>query len=163
LLGVWTARYWSRTYQGIGDKFPRSEAPHSKASTRGPQVPRTWDNLPSMAMVPVTEPFSFQTLVGYVSQEASDKQLVCIVVWGWTVSQAQAFWHIQELYRFADDPSLVLMRFTAPAPSDEQLIVRASFMRDIASHVRATRLRELIDELSRLARGRGFHTATVQR
>jgi hypothetical protein len=145
------------------DKFPRPEAAHSKKSPRTPQVPRTWDNLPSMAMVPVPEPFSFQTLTAYVSEEASDKQLVCIVVWGWTASQEEAFRHIQELYRFADDPSLVLMRFTAPVPGNEQLIVRASFMRDIAPHVTATRLRDLIDELSLLARERGFHTTTVQR
>jgi hypothetical protein len=145
------------------EKFYRPEAPHSQASTRTPELPHTWDNLPSMAMVPVSEPFSFPTLAAYVSKEAPDKQLVSIVVWGWTASQEQAFRHIKELYRFVDDPSLVLMRFIAPFPGEEQIIVRASFMRDIVPHVTATRLRELIDELSRLACERCFHTIAVER
>ncbi len=128
--------------------------------TRG-KVPN-WESLPSLAMIPVHEPFSYPELVSYVSKEAPDKELICIVVWGWTVSQEKAFQHIQYLYAFADDRRLVLMRFTAPVLGNEQLIIRASFMKETSAEVKANRLQELIEQLSGLAKARGLHTKTVE-
>lgn len=126
------------------------------------QVPRTWDNLPSMVMVPVHRGFSYSHLVKSITDQASDKQLVCFVPWVWTSSEEDAARRIQLLYEFADDPSLVLMRFLAPVPGQEQIIIRASFMKESVSQVTASNLFDLAERLSRLARENGLITTTVE-
>ncbi len=133
---------------------PRAETPQ--------KVARDWDNLPSMVMTPVPRSFSYSDLARQVSSQAADKQLVCLLAWGWTASQEQAFQHIQELYSFTDDPKLVLMRFLSPVPGAEQLIIRATFMRETAPHIHLTWLYELSERLSRLAAEHGFHTKTLE-
>ena len=126
------------------------------------RVPRDWENLPSMVMVPVSRGFSFRDLVNSITKQAPEKELVCLVHWGWATSQEQAFHRIQLLYQFADDPGLVLMRFLAPVRGQEQLIIRASFMRKIASEVEESTLFNLTECLSQLARKEGLHTMTVE-
>jgi len=139
-------------------KFDKTRATKREAISK---VPRTWQNLPSLVMMVVWEPFSYSEIVSQISCEAPDKELASIVLSGWTQSEEQALRKIEYLYQFADDSKLVLMRFTAPVPGVEQLIIRASFMRDTVSEVKAKRLKDLIEELSLLARARGFRTTTV--
>jgi len=126
------------------------------------QVPRTWENLPSMVMTPVPAGFSYSHLVTSITDQAPNKQLVCLVNWGWTNSEEDAARRIQLLYEFADDPQLVLMRFLAPVPGQEQIIIRASFMRETASQVAASNLFDLAERLSQLARQKGLNTTTVE-
>jgi len=125
-------------------------------------VPRSWENLPSMVMAPVPKGFSYSQLVGSITNQAPDKELVCLVYWGWSSSQEDAARRINLLYEFADDPHLVLMRFLAPVPGQEQIIVRASFMRETVSKVAASNLFDLAERLSQLAREKGLHTTTVE-
>lgn len=126
------------------------------------QVPRTWENLPSMVMAPVRRGFSYSHLVKSITDQAPDKQLVCFVQWGWTSSEEDAARRIQLLYEFADDPRLVLMRFLAPVPGQEQIIIRASFMKESVSQVTASNLFDLAERLSHLARENGLITTTVE-
>ncbi len=126
------------------------------------QISRTWDNLPSMVMTPVPMGFSYSHLVRSITDQAPDKQLVCLVHWGWISSEQDAARRIQLLYEFADDPRLVLMRFLAPVPGQEQIIIRASFMRETASQVTASNLFDLAERLSQLAREKGLNTTTVE-
>lgn len=126
------------------------------------QVPRTWENLPSMVMAPVPRGFFYSDLVKSITGQAPDKQLVCLVQWGWTSSQEEAARRISLLYEFADDPQLVLMRFLAPVPGQEQIIIRASFMRETVSQVTASNLFDLAERLSELAREKGLHTTAVE-
>lgn len=125
-------------------------------------VPRTWKNLPSMVMTPVPKGFSYSHLVKSITDQAPDKQLVCLVHWGWTSSEEEAARRIQFLYEFAEDPMLVLMRFLAPIPGQEQLIIRASFMRETVFQVTASNLFDLAEHLSKLAREKGLNTTTVE-
>lgn len=125
-------------------------------------VPRTWENLPSLVMTPVPRGFSYSHLVKSMTDQAPDKQLVCLVHWGWTSSEEDAARRIQLLYEFADDPRLVLMRFLAPVPGQEQIIIRASFMRETASQVAASNLFDLAERLSQLARQKSLNTTTVE-
>jgi hypothetical protein len=126
------------------------------------KVPRDWDNLPSLAMTWVYEPFSYYELVRYVSMQAPDKQLVCVVPYGWEVSPGQAFHDIQLLYEFADDPKLVLMCIVCPLSNNIKIIIRATFMQESVSQVEATNFRDLIFKLSNLAKSRGLTTKTVK-
>lgn len=114
-----------------------------------------------MVMTPVSQGFSYRDLVKSIVDQAPDKELVCLVHWGWTNSREQAFHRIQLLYEFADDPELVLMRFLAPVPGQEQLIIRASFMRETAAEVEVSNLYDLAERLSQLARTSALHTKTV--
>jgi hypothetical protein len=125
-------------------------------------APRTWENLPSMVMTPVPKGFSYSQVVGLIANQAPDKELVCLVYWGWTSSQEDAARRMNLLYAFADDPDLVLMRFLAPIPGQEQIIVRASFMRDTVSKVSESNLFDLAERLSHLAMVKGLHTTTVE-
>ncbi len=126
------------------------------------QVPRTWENLPSMVMSPVPRGFSYPYLVKSITEQAPDKQLVCLVQLGWTSSEEDAARRIQLLYEFADDHRLVLMRFLAPVPGQEQIIIRASFMKESVSQVTASNLFDLAERLSHLARENGLITTTVE-
>lgn len=123
-------------------------------------VPRTHENLPSMVMIPVNNGFSYSNLVTSIIDQAPDKELVCLVDWGWTISQEDASRQINLLYEFADDPQLVIMRFIAPDREQHQIIVRASFMRETVSQVAVSNLFDLTECLSELARKKGFHTTT---
>jgi len=115
-----------------------------------------------MVMAPVPRGFSYSDLVKSITGQAPDKQLVCLVQWGWTSSQEEAARRISLLYEFADDPQLVLMRFLAPVPGQEQIIIRASFMRETVSQVTASNLFDLAERLSELAREKGLHTTAVE-
>lgn len=126
------------------------------------QVPRTWENLPSMVVAPVPKVFSYSRLVKSITNQAPDKQLVSLVQSGWSTSQEDATRRINLLYEFADDPQLVLMRFLAPIPGQEQIIIRASFMTEIVSQVAASNLFDLAERLSQLAREKGLHTITTE-
>jgi hypothetical protein len=123
-------------------------------------VPRTHENLPSMVMIPVNKGFTYSHLVKSIIDQAPDKELVCLVDWGWTISQEDASRQIGLLYEFADDPQLVVMRFIAPDTEQQQIIVRASFMRETVSQVAVSNLLDLTECLSDLARKKGFHTTT---
>lgn len=124
------------------------------------RAPRDWDHLPSLAMTPVYEPFSYRELVKYMCAQAPDKQLVCVVPYGWGTTQEQAFRDIELLYEFADDPKLVMMCVIGPRPTDIQVILRGTFMRESVTHVEATTFRDLVAKLSDLARDRGLRTTT---
>ena len=126
------------------------------------QAPRTWDNLPSLVMTPVPNPFSYAVVVDSILREARDKELVSLVHLGWTTSKEDAQRRIQLLYEFADNPRLVLMRFLAPVPGTEQVIIRTWFMRETVSQVKATNLFELAERLSELAREKGLNTTTAE-
>jgi hypothetical protein len=115
-----------------------------------------------MVMIPVPKGFSYSQLVKTITEEAPDKQLACLVQWGWTVSEEDAARRIHLLYEFSDDPRLVLMRFLAPVPGQEQIIVRVSFMRDAVTQVTASNLFDLAECLSQLAREKGLNTTTVE-
>lgn len=91
-----------------------------------------------MVMVPVNRGFSYRDLVKSIAEQASDKELVRLVNWGWTSSQEDAARRINILYEFADDTQLVLMRFLARIPGQEQIIIRASFMREKVLHTTTT-------------------------
>jgi len=123
--------------------------------------PRNWENLPSMAVAPVPRGFSWGTLCDWIRQKAPEKEVVCLVHLDWAVSRENAQREIDLLYEFADNPLLVLMRFLAPIPGTERLIVRAWFMRETASQVSATNLFEAAERLSQLARQKGYNTMTV--
>jgi hypothetical protein len=125
------------------------------------RVPRTWDNLPSLVMAAAVEGFSWGQLVESIVRQATDKELVCLFHLGWTSSREDAERRIQLLYEFADDPRLVLMRFLAPVPGTEQVIIRAWFMRETVSQVRATNLFDLTERLSELATQKGLKTMAV--
>ncbi len=120
------------------------------------QVPRDWDNLPSLVMTPVYEPFSYQELVRYLCTQAPNKQLVSVVPYGWGTSQGKALRGTHLIYEFADDPKLVLMRIDGPSPADVELIIRATFMREAALEVEATTFHDLFSRLSDLAKRRGL-------
>ena len=126
------------------------------------RVPRTWDNLPSLVMAPIARGFSWGQLFESIVRQAPDKELVCLVHLGWTSSREDAERRIQLLYEFADDPRLVLMRFLAPVPGTEQVIIRAWFMRETVSQVTATNLFDLAERLSQLASQKGLTTITVE-
>ena len=139
--------------------WPSSKKPEADTDRK---VLRDWDNLPSLAMTPVYEPFSYQELVRYVFTQAPDKQLICVVPYGWGTTQGQAFRDIQLLYEFADDQKLVLMCIVGPLSSDVQIILRAAFMRESVSQVKATTFRELISKLTDLAKKHGLKTKIVK-
>ena len=126
------------------------------------QVPRTWENLPSVVMTPVPVSFSYFQLVQSVMDQSHDKQLVCLVQWGRTCLEEDADRLVQLLYEFADDPLLVLMRFLAPVPGEEQILVRTSFMRETVSEISASNLFDLTEQLSQLAREKGLNMTTVE-
>jgi len=126
------------------------------------RAPRTWDNLPSMAMTPVAAEFSWHPLFESIVLQAPEMELICLVNPGWTNLREDAARRIQLLYEFADDPQLVLMRFLAPVPGTEQVIVRAWFGRETVSQVSATNLFDLTEHLSQLARQKGLNTLTVE-
>ena len=126
------------------------------------RAPRTWDNLPSLVMAPVATGFSWHQLFESIVRQAPDKELVCLVHLGWTSSREDAEHRIQLLYEFADDPQLVLMRFLAPVPGTEQLIIRAWFGRETVFQITATNLFDLAERLSQLARQKGLKTITVE-
>lgn len=141
-------------------KFGTSQQNEVPSMSEKKHVPRTCENIPSMVMLPVPESFSYSSLVTLITDQADDKQLVCLIQLGWTISEEDAARHIQLRYEFADDPMLVLMRFLSPIPGQEQIIIRASFMRDTASKVTASNLCDLTERLSQLARERGLNTTT---
>lgn len=143
-------------------KFGTSQQVGGLQMSEEKKAPRTWENLPSIVMTVVPSRFSYSHLVKSISDQAPDKQLVCLVQWGWTSSEEDADRRIQLLYEFVDDPKLVIMRFLAPVPGQEQLIIRASFMRETASEIKASNLYDLAERLSRLARTKGLHTKTVE-
>lgn len=126
------------------------------------RVERNWENLPSIVMMPVQKDFTYNQLVNAIQSQAMDKELVCISYWGAAQSQEQAQHQIELLYQFADDPDLVLMRFLAPTPGEERIILRSFFMRETASQINATDLYELAEDLSQLARNQKYHTLTVE-
>lgn len=126
------------------------------------QVPRTWENLPSMVMAAVPRVFSYERLARSIVDEAPDMQLVCLLPSGFSESQDNAARRIHLLYEFADDPLLVLMRIVARVPAQEQIIVRASFMRETVSQVAASNLGDLAARLSQLAKEKGRHTTTAE-
>lgn len=126
------------------------------------RVPRTWDNLPSMVSMPVPNAFAYPRVVESIIREAPDKELVQLAHSGWTSTREDARRLIQLLYEFADDPKLVLMRFLAPVPGTEQVIIRAWFMRETVSQVKATNLFDLAERLSELAREKGLSTTIAE-
>jgi|SRR5271165_2659670 len=126
------------------------------------RVPRTWENLPSLVMTRVPNAFSYARVIESIIRQAPDKELVSLVHFGWTSSREDAQRRIQLLYEFADDPRLVLMRFLAPVPGTEQVIIRAWFMRETVSQVKATNLFELAERLSELAKEKGLNTTTAE-
>lgn len=126
------------------------------------QVERNWENLPSIAMLAVQKGFTYSQLVNMIENQAMDKELVCLYYWGAAHSQEQASHQIELLYQFADDPDLVLMRFLAPTPGEERIILRSSFMQETASQINATELYELAEDLSQLARNQKRHILTVE-
>jgi hypothetical protein len=126
------------------------------------RVERNWENLPSIAMLAVQKGFTYSQLVNMIENQAMDKELVCLYYWGAAHSQEQAQHQIELLYQFADDPDLVLMRFLAPTPGEERIILRSFFMRETASQINATDLYELAEDLSQLAREQDLHTLTVE-
>lgn len=142
-------------------KFEGVVPSSSKREKTRQRVAHNWDNLPSMVMMPVPRSFVYCDLARQAATQAADKQLVCFVAWGWTSSREQAFQHIEQLYDFADDPKLVLMRFRSPTPDEDQLIIRATFMRETASQIQETTIYELAERLSSLARERGLRTKAV--
>jgi hypothetical protein len=113
-------------------------------------------------MAPVATGFSWHQLFESIVRQAPDKELVCLVHLGWTSSREDAEHRIQLLYEFADDPQLVLMRFLAPVPGTEQLIIRAWFGRVTVFQITATNLFDLAERLSQLARQKGLKTITVE-
>jgi hypothetical protein len=119
---------------------------------------RNWENLPSLAVMPVPSiGFSYADLVHTVHMQASDKQLVSLVEWGWTVSQAEAFQQIDRLYDFNDDPELAVMVFQG----GQKLIIRASFMYDTVSAISASTFISLRTALLRIADERGKNSVIV--
>ena len=126
------------------------------------RVERNWENLPSIAMMAVQKGFFYSEVVNAIGSQAMDKELVCLYYFGAAHSQEQASHQIELLYQFADDPDLVLMRFLAPTPGEERIILRSSFMRQTASEINTTDLYELAEDLSQLARKQNLHTLTVE-
>lgn len=126
------------------------------------RVPRTWENLPSLVLTPVASGFSWSRLVESIVRGAPDKELVCLVSLGRTSSRIDAERRNQLLYEFADDPKLVLMRFLAPIPGTEQVVLRAWFVRETMSQVTATNLFDVVGQLSQLAKQRGLRIVTVE-
>jgi hypothetical protein len=119
---------------------------------------RTWDNLPSMVMLPVRNGFSFDALSQSIRQQSPDKDLVFLVEEGWAASQSEAMNDIQRLYEFADDAKLVLMRF----PGNQRIVIRASFMHETALWVRASTLSGIAFELILEANKRQLNCTTAE-
>ena len=112
-------------------------------------------------MTPVARGFSWGQLVELIVRQAPDKELVCLVHLGWTSSEktrnaAFSFFTSSPMIR-----GLSLMRFLAPVPGAEQVIIRAWFMRETVSQITATNLFDLAERLSQLARQKGLTTVTV--
>ncbi len=115
-----------------------------------------------MVSMPVPNAFAYPRVVDSIIREAPDKELVQLAHLGWTSTREDAQKLIQLLYEFADDPKLVLMRFLAPVPGTEQVIIRAWFMRETVSQVKATNLFDLAERLSELAREKGLNTTIAE-
>jgi hypothetical protein len=125
------------------------------------RVPRDWDHLPSIVVMPVNR-FVFNDLLKTITEQAPDKQLVCLAGLYKQMSQKSAFSDIQLLYEFADDPLLVMIKFLAPTPGSEKLIIRSSFMKENSLNISASNLYDLAAQLLIIARKQGFHTKTVE-
>ena len=125
-------------------------------------VPIDWDNLPSIVMVPVPWKFSCRDLITTVSMRAPEKQLVGFIGLEWTTTHEEAFRAIQDLYEFADDPKLVLLRYIAPIPGQEKVVIRASFLREVSHEINSDNLFGMTEEISKIARTKGLHTMTLE-
>jgi hypothetical protein len=125
------------------------------------RVPHDWDHLPSMVVIPVNR-FVFNDLLRAITEQAPDKQLVCLTGLHKQMSQKSAFSDIQLLYEFADDPLLVMIKFLAPTPGAEKLIIRSSFMKENSLNISASNLYDLAAQLLMMARKQGLHTKTVE-
>jgi hypothetical protein len=126
------------------------------------RAPRTWENLPSVAMAAVPPTFAYSHLVQAVLAQAPDKRLLCLVGSGRATSPEDATRFIDLLYEFADDPQLAVMRFLAPVPGEEQIIVGVSSMREAVSQADVPSLYDLADSLQQPAREKGLHTLTTE-
>src|SRR4030042_4047772 len=102
--------------------FSRSSSGGEQAKGASRRVQRTFENLPSMAMIPLPNNFEYPAVVHMVNAEAPDKELVCLVAWGWECSEDEAFQQIELTWDFADNPKLAVMRF----PKGDQIIIRSS-------------------------------------
>ena len=124
-------------------------------------VNHTWDNLPTLAVSPVKEPFSYREFVRYILVTSPEKELINIVPFGWETSKIQAIYETKLLYEFVDDPKLVLMSISLNVNNKIQLIIRASFMRDSVVHIEASTFNDLTSKLSDFAKKRGLNIKIV--
>lgn len=117
------------------------------------KVPRTWENLPSMAMLPLPSSFDFAVVNRMIITEAGGKDLICLVEYGWTASEVDALNQIELTWDFVDDPNLVAITF----PNEDQIIVKASFLKSSVSQISASTFSNLAQEIRALAKSKGLH------
>jgi hypothetical protein len=110
-------------------------------------------------MVPVPSRFSFRDLAGQIVSQAPDKELVCLVEFGWGTSAESAGRDIEDLFEFADEPSLAFLEYA----NEARFIIRASFMRATSSSVGAQTFGAIRDELRNIAKAQGLKTLAIDR
>jgi hypothetical protein len=101
--------------------------------------------------------FDYSEVIHMINIESVNKELVCLVVFGWGISQEEALGQIELTWNFADDPKLVSLLF----PKGNQVIVRASLLNTNVPQIIASTIYELTDQLSNLAELRGLLVNTV--
>jgi hypothetical protein len=141
---------------------------YSPLSVGTMKIPRNHETLPSVVLMPVPNEFSYAYLARLSAAQAADKQLVHVMTIGWASDQADAQAKVQaqthqvlgQLHAFVDDPKLELLRIPMADRLKDNLIIRATFMRDTAGEIEQTTLPALAERLTRIARERGLHVKT---
>jgi hypothetical protein len=110
-------------------------------------------------MTPVPPRFSFHDLAAQIVAQAPDKELVCLVEFGWGTTREAARKDIEDLFEFADDPSLAFLEYAGEA----RFIIRAAFMRAAAASVAAQSFSAIRNELRQVAKARGLRTLAIER
>lgn len=125
------------------------------------RMARTWEKLPSVAMTPVSEPFSFRDLTAYISKTAPTKDLIEVVSYDWNTTAGEAFHDTELPWEFADDPKLAFIFRGSGSARKRAILIRASFMKEAASSIEATTWSALIDNLARWAVKRGYSYRSI--
>jgi len=141
------------------ERQPAGNPPSKPSAQQG--VIRKWENLPSLALTPVYEPFSFRELTAYILKTAPTKDLIEIVSYGWETTPEEAFHDTELPWEFADNPKLAFIFRRSENPNKQAVIIRTAFMREAADVIEATTWRTLIDSLSRWAAQHGYSSRFV--
>ncbi len=126
-------------------------------ATARTKVERNWENLPSVAMVPIGRSVDSQALINAVKM--SNKDLLCLIPFGADLTPESSHRQIELSYEFADDPQLVLMILEF----NGLILIRAAFFIEHANDIRAQTTKALLEGLVEQADRHGFTYKFVER